>query len=363
MITISKLTVKELSIFINDTSLADRNILPISRQRAMSFMSNPRAVSSDVVMYLAYKFDELIGYRTVLPDIAYIDGVPLKVAWLSGSWVHPDYRRKGISLELLDAINKDWDQRVLTSNFAPYAKKVYDKTHNFTAITQSIGARFYLKTSLLKTYNCGKHDNILKFGLEKLINFFNPTPLLRSFISIPKNVELEYFTRPDDELSSMFEESTNSTLTGRSRIEWNWILRFPWMQPAPLGDRVAPKYFFASAPLAFSQYIIKVYKNKELIGMLHIQHSHTRLTVPYSYFEPENAEVIARIVLLHAKKLKTTFIALYNQQLINELYKYRMYFIGITKRKREYLATNYLAEKLKGSNIRFSDGDGDCAFI
>lgn len=363
MITVSRLTVKELAIFVNDTSLADRNILPISRQRAMSFMANPRTVSSDVVMYLAYSFDELVGYRTVLPDIAYVEGVPLKVAWLSGSWVHPNYRRKGIASELLNAIYADWGQRVLSSNFAPYAKKVYDKTHNFTTISESSGARFYLKSTFLKSYNCCSHDNIFKLGLEKIINLFNPTQIFRKFLKLPKDVELEYFTRPDDELSTLFEESTNSTLTGRSRIEWNWILRFPWMQPAPLGDRVAPKYFFASAPPSFNQYIIKVFKNKELIGMLHIQHSHTRLTVPYSYFEPESAKIMAQIVLLHARNLNATFIALYNPLLINELYLYRRFFLWITKRKREYLSTNELAERLKNSVIRFNDGDGDCAFI
>lgn len=363
MITVSKLTVKELSIFINDTSLAERKIVPINRLRAISFMANPRADSSDVVLYLAYRFDELVGYRTVLPDIAYVEGVPVKVAWLSGSWVHPEYRRKGISSELLDAIDSDWGQRVLTSNFAPYAKKVYDKTHNFQTISKLQGARFYLKSTFLKSYNCCNYSNPFKYLLEKFINILNPTALFRMFLSVPYGVELEYFTRPDDELSSMFEESTRKTLTGRSRIEWSWILRFPWMQPAPLGDRVSPNYFFASAPPSFNQYVIKVYKNKEAVGMLHIQHSHTRLTVPYAYFDQENASVMARIVLLHAKKLNATFIALYNKQLIDELKKYRLFFLAITKRKREYLATNYLAEQLKGSPLRFNDGDGDCAFI
>jgi len=363
MITVSRLTVRELSIFINDTSLVDRKILPISRQRAMSFMSNPRADSSDVVMYLAYDFDELVGYRTVLPDIAYVEGVPVKVAWLSGSWVHPDYRRKGISSELLNAINADWEQRVLTSNFALHARKVYDKTNNFKPIARISGARFYLKSTFLRTYNCCRYNNPLLYCLENVINFFNPTALLRCFIRMPKDVELEYFTRLDDELSSMFEEAANSTLTGRSRIEWNWILRFPWLQPAPLGDRLVSKYYFASAPPTFNQYIVKVYGNKDLIGMLHIQHSHTRLTVPYSYFEPEHADVMAKVVLLHAKKLKATFITLYNKKLIDELKGYRLFFLSVTKRKREYLATNYLAEKLKGSSLRFSDGDGDCAFI
>ncbi|MGE0078937.1 MAG: GNAT family N-acetyltransferase [Bacteroidales bacterium] len=363
MITISRLTVRELSIFVNDTALADRELLPISRMRAMSFMANPRADSSDVVMYLAYDFEKLIGYRTVLPDIAYVEGVPVKVVWLSGSWVHPDYRRRGISSELLNAINEDWEQRVLTSNFAPYAKSVYDKTHNFQSIAKSKGMRFYLKSIFLRTHSHGQHNFLTSFFVERFINFFNVTCLFRNFLRLPHGVELEYFVRPDNELSSMFEEATNSTVTGRSRIEWNWILRFPWVMAAPLGDRISSKYFFASAIPSFNQYIIKVYKDGDIVGMLHILHSHSRLTIPYSFFDAKNSDIMAKIVLLHAHKLKAAYITTYNPKLIEGLKHYRMYFIGVSDRKREYLATNYLAEKLKGSAIQFRDGDGDCAFV
>lgn len=363
MITISKLTVKELAIFINDTALADRDILPISRMRAMSFMANPRADSSDVVMYLAYDFDKLVGYRTVLPDIAYIEGVPTKIAWLSGAWVHSDYRRKGISFELLNAINDDWEQRIITSNFAPYAKKVYDKTHNFASIATVKGVRFYLRSIFLKTHSHGRYRFLTTCYTEKFINLLNFSALFRNFLTMPRGVELEYFVRPDSELSALFEESTGVTFTGRSRMEWNWILRFPWVMSAPLGDRVSSKYFFSTAVPAFNQYVIKVYKDGDFIGMLHIQHSNSRLTVPYSHFDSENAGIMARIVLLHAKKLRVAYITSYNPKLILGLKKHRLFFIAIANRRREYLATNYLANKLKDSTIQFCDGDGDCAFV
>ncbi len=363
MITIARLTVRELSVFINDLSADSREVLPISKLRAMSFMSNPNADSSDVVLYLAYRFDKLIGSRTVLPDIMYINGEPIKVAWLSASWVHSEYRRKGISTELLNAIDADWDQRLLTSNFTPYAKQLYSKSQKFVKLIDVVGARFYLKSTFLHSYNSCRHSNFMLAMLERVINWFNPSFFFRHFLTMPNGVDFEYFSRPDEELCCMFENATADTLTRRSRDSWNWVLRFPWLKSAPLGDRIASKYFFASAPPVFNQYVLKVFRYGECVGMLHIQHSHTRLSVPYSYFEPEHAGLMARVVLMHAKELNATFIVSYNNCLISELRRHRIFFLSVRARKREYLATEYMVARLRGLDLHFADGDGDCAFI
>lgn len=363
MISVSKIKLSELIVFLDNSKLSTRNIIPLSRHKAISLMVNPRARNNDTIVYLAYYNDKVIGFHTILPDTININGQISRAAWLSASWVSPDYMNKGVAHLLLNEIINDWDGRVLANNFAPLARQIISKSDKFSKLYVAQGKRFYLRKTYLKDYNTAKYSSFFDKFMEKLINFFNFSALTRKWLVLPKNIELEYFTRPDSEMVNMYNLANKNTLTRRTEDEWNWMLRFPWLQAAPLGDRISPKYFFASAPPEFNQYTIKVFAHDELIAMLHIQHSHTRLTVPYSYFEPKYSQIVAKVVLLHAHKLKATFIATYNHDLINGLNKYRSYFMYTTKRTREFLATNELISQIGGANFTFSDGDGDCGFI
>lgn len=363
MISVSKLRLSELIVFLNDTKIVEREILPLSRHRVLSLIVNPRSSNQDIIVYLAHYNNEPIGYRTVLPDTININGLVSKVAWLSGSWVHPNYRRKGVALLLLKEVIKDWGNNLLSNNFAPNAKQLYQKTDFFNSLYTAHGMRYYLRKTYLKGYNSCFHNSTFDLIKERAINFFNFSTLLRKGLKMPKYVELEYFTRPDNELVKMFNKANSTTLTRRTEEEWNWMLRFPWLQAAPLGDRISPKYFFASAPPVFNQYIVKVFFHDEIIGMLHIQHSFTRLTVPYSYFDPQYSLIMAKIVLLHAQKLKATFIATYNSNLINGLNGLRRYFLYTKKRTREFLASKSIVNNIGSTKFTFNDGDGDCGFI
>ncbi|HPD94919.1 MAG: GNAT family N-acetyltransferase [Bacteroidales bacterium] len=363
MISTAKLTLKQLTVFSNDTKLFNRELLPISRTRALSYMANPRANNDDNVLYLAYDDDRLVGYRSVLPDLAYIDEKPHRFVWLSGTWVHPDYRRRGISTRLLEDITADWNGMVLGNRMAPGVKQIFDKITFLHDVFQVDGIRFHLRKTFLKTYNCCNYSNRLGRIGERCINFFNFSILNRNLLKLPTEVELDYFSRPDAELNELFAQSCEHTLTKRTDLEWNWILRFPWLLSAPLPDVVSQKYFFASAVKSFNQFLVKVYRGGELLGMLHMQHSNTRFSVPFSNFNEEYADLMAKIVLLHAHKCKASFITVYNPLLINGLKQLRMYYFYSTDRVRKYVATNPFAQMLNGKVINFADGEGDNAFI
>lgn len=167
MITISKVNLKELSLYTNDPRMAERNILPISRVRALSFMTNPRADSNDNVLYQAHMNDNLVGYLTVLPDTAYIDNQALKFAWIGGAWVHPAYRRQGIAIRLIDAVVADWKGMLMAANFSPLAMAVFEKSKTFRQVKVIAGRRFYLRKTTLKTYNCCQHTDVLPLLAKK----------------------------------------------------------------------------------------------------------------------------------------------------------------------------------------------------
>ncbi|HDP74584.1 MAG TPA: hypothetical protein ENN49_01690 [Bacteroidales bacterium] len=173
---------------------------------------------------------------------------------------------------------------------------------------------------------------------------------------------MEYFIRPDDEILNKLTQATTNTLTKRSAEEINWIIRYPWLINGLLPDRAAQKFFFASVIPAFAYYLIKVFKNDELIGVLLMQHSNTRFTVPYYWFENGTEDVMAKVILLHASKARASFINIYNQKIVNSMLKLRPYYFYSKKRIRKYLVADSMVD-IVGNNLELMDGNGDCAFI
>jgi len=367
MIKIYKVNTNEVQIYSVDPQLAEREYIPISRHRAMSYSANPRANDHDVVLYLAYKEEKLIGYRTVLPDYLFIGDRQLRVGWLSGNWVHKDFRRQGIALLLLEEASKDWDNKLLFTNYALESKAVYDKSGKFDLLTSTKGKRFYLRpclsTLLPVRSNFFRKNYFLLKSIDFLLGLINTIPLLVRMINLGGNVEFEYLSRPENEVSEMFESICKTTPTRRSRFELQWILRFPWLVSSPLCDRIGKRYFFSSSPSRFCQSIVKVFNNSNLVGFILFNVNGNKLTIPYSSFKTEDAELMAKVILLHALKFNVSMITTYNKDLINAINNIGVYKIFSKIRTRNYYATKDLMEVLKDSNIVFNDGDGDCAFV
>ncbi len=363
MISISKINLRELLVYSSDTRLAERDFLPISRARALSFMANPRSNLGDNVLYQAHFDGNLVGYLTVLPDTAFINDNPHRFAWIEGAWVHPSFRRIGIAIKLIDSALADWNGMLMAANFLPIAKTIFDKTKTFKLIKQIEGRRFYLRKTTLKTYNCCRHTGVFPIIWEKSINLLNLSNITRKFLKLPKGVELEYFNRPDEEIIELLTNSTQNTLTRRGAQEIIWILRYPWLTNGVLPDRQAKKYFFASVVPNFNHYLVKVFHENDLIGVVLMQHSNTRFTVPYYWFANGSANLMARLILIHAGKCGASFINLYNDELIKAMGSLRGYFLYSTKRIRQYLASETMAEIMSAFSFELLDGDGDSAFI
>jgi len=197
---------------------------------------------------------------------------------------------------------------------------------------------------------------------DVVLNFINPLYLVGKTIIADKDLEFEYFSRPDNEISDMFEGICKFTPTRRLRVDLQWILRFPWMVSSPLGDRIGKKYFFSSNPKRFDQSIVKVYKNDILLGFIIFNLTNDKLSVPYCSFNQEDSKVMAKAILLHAINFKASMVTVYQPNLVNAIKQRRLYRLFSKRRTQIYFATKELTDELNGKLI-FNDGDGDCAFI
>lgn len=367
MIKIYRINTNDIQLYSQDPQLSERENIPISRLRAMSYSVNPRANPTDTVLYLAYKDDTLIGYRTIMPDLIFVDGKEMKVAWLSGNWVHCDYRRQGIATLLLDEALKDWGSRLMYTNYALESKFVYDKSDKFEELLTKKGRRFYLRPCLYslvpnKSPFFKRNSWMLKLA-DTFLRIFNPMPLYGKTLRLDKEVEFEYLERPDNEISEMFERVCSSTPTRRSRVELQWILRFPWLVSSPLGDRIGRKYYFSSNPKRFSQSIVKVYKSDLLVGFLFFNLTDVKLSVPYCLFKDEDSNLMAQVIMLHAFKYRASMVTIYQPEIIKEIKQKFLFSLFSRKRIQIYFATKEIVSALTGKVNTFNDGDGDCAFI
>ncbi|HDP74583.1 MAG TPA: GNAT family N-acetyltransferase [Bacteroidales bacterium] len=184
MLSISKISLRELKLFNSDTDLSEKDFLPISKVRAMSLMANPRANSNDNVLYQAHWNERLIARQTVLPDIAYTNNQSIPFAWISGAWVHPHFRRQGIATKLLNAVVLDWKGMLMATNFSKITEALYEKTKTFKTLKKIEGRRFFIRKTLLSSYNCCSHNNPLNYFGEKGINLFNHSNLTRKFLKL-----------------------------------------------------------------------------------------------------------------------------------------------------------------------------------
>jgi len=367
MIKISKIKNSEIHLFAEDSKFADWENIPISRYRAISYSHNPRANPMDIVLYLAYIDDQLVGYRTVMPDLIFDGNAQIKVGWLSGNWVHNGFRRQGIASMLFDEAYRDWGNRLLYTNYALESKAVYDKSGKFELINVRKGRRFYLRSCLsallpARARIFKKNYSALK-GLDSFLNLINPIPWFVRMLKFEKGVELEYLSYPDSEVYELFEHECRSTLNRRARTELQWILDFPWLVSSPFGDRMGEKYFFSSNPKRFSQTFIKVFKNKDLKGFLMLNLNDGKLSVPYCSLGPRESGIMAKLVLYYAVNQKASMVTVYEPSLV-EAIKQRWIFRVFSKcRTQNYFATKELVGELNEKAAVFKDGDGDCTFI
>ena len=140
---IEKYNAAQLKEFLNSDQYRTMPFVPVSESRARSWLNNPRLEPDDILMNVAYDNDEMLAYRCVLPD-RYAE---IRFGWLSGVWVRPDQRRRGLASMLLDEAFSDWGSQLMFTNYAPESLAVYEKSGRFELYMEKTGVRYYQRSS------------------------------------------------------------------------------------------------------------------------------------------------------------------------------------------------------------------------
>ncbi len=366
---IKKVNLKALESYIRSDEYKAFKNQPISRFRALSYMHNPRSANDDIVLYLAYKDNRLVGYRTILADKIGQKENNTKVGWLSGNWVDPAYRRQGVASRLLEEAFRDWEGKLLFTNYAPESKAVYDKSDKFICYKQYKGLRLYYRASI---YNLLKERSAFVRKLKYLsgiidfiLNLFQQFRLHRHYQKhISYIPAFEYVHKPDTEVSKLISQIQGNEIEKRGNVEFNWILEYPWVGTAPVPDQYSGKYHFSNFAKQFENICLKIFHRDELCGFLHLVRKDDCLSVPYFYIIPEvDVRGIAQIIDLMAIKLKVSILTVYHPELVKALRRLNPPVLAKKEMVRNYMVSKKLKEILPDENhIQFQDGDGDVVF-
>jgi len=140
-------TKSSLLAFIESAEYAQLENVPISRSRAYSQTSNPRADENDVLLVASFDGNKTAGYLGVLPDHFVVNGKTYKFGWLTCFWVGDQYKDKNIAASLFLRVIRAWQKNICITNIVPWLEPVYQKTKIFQPTLFKTGKRFYLRSN------------------------------------------------------------------------------------------------------------------------------------------------------------------------------------------------------------------------
>lgn len=357
---IKKISLSELEEFVNSKRFSNLPTVPISKIRALSYLSNPHAKPTDIVLYMAFINSELVAFRTIFAGIAQTRNLQLRFGWCSGNWVHPDFRRQGLSMFLLNQAYLDWDKKLAFTNYAPNSEKLYIKTGWFKPIHKFEGVRAYLfvKTQKLLPFANKNHLSKIFFGFVDFCIVLAATINAWLFSAkTNKTLQFEQLDIPDDECFDLLEKINSNTVFHRNKKELKWIFNMPWLSTQKKDN--APKYPFSSYTKTFYYRCIKIYSNKEFQGffVFSVREAHLK-TLLFCEIEKYSKEV-AVFLKEYCVQHQIEMITVYKNEIAIPFFEQKLPFLH----RKKYGQKIYTTFEIKNTSAnQYIDGDGDAFF-
>jgi GNAT superfamily N-acetyltransferase len=367
MIEFKILNKEELENFIDSKEYFSLKTIPITKHRAISHIKNPRVDQDDKLLILAYMENDIVGYLGVLPDRLFVSNEKsYKCGWLSGFWVDSSLRGKGIGEQLIRKSLEIWDDKILSTEFVPFTKKIYNKTGAFGNPIIKRGIKLYIRMDLHSILPPKKRIfQKIKIYLKVIDTFLNSLLDLRFLFyknELPP-VKLEYINQIDDEAEKFISRFQDGQLFKRGIKELNWIINYPWILSTPTEDINSKRYYFSSIDKSFVFYCLKVRNNlNELVAFLILTKRNRVLKLPYCYIEKGFLPEVAKIIDFHILNLRINAFSTFHPELVEYLSTNKTFSIYKKKIERQYLICNILNNIIKENRYNIQDGDADCAF-
>ncbi len=361
-----KVRLGELEAFAQSWEFKQSDVIPISSNRIKSYVNNPRADKNDVVLYMLFEGRRLIGFRTLLVDCLTWNDKTHKLAWLSGVWVRPEYRRKGIATSLYLEAKKDWAGRLMYTNYAPEAHKLLDKVQDFNLFDSVKGTRYYFRfftAELLKLRHpwFAKNQAVLK-GFDASMNLVSfPVRFFQKIFfshGLNKVIIEKYGSKEIFDFIDRFPQSVFK----RGSKEYSWIFTYPWISPVKCDPIYYP--FSSFSTVFFYRFFVVNDGQGNIDGLAIVKFRDGHVTVPYFYGNSKSNTKLARAVVGFSHGSQAKSLTIYQPADAPCFRKLRGMALVRKKRVQNYFINSKFQDEfpLKQTNIALLDGDGDCIF-
>ncbi|MCP1994571.1 GNAT family N-acetyltransferase [Flavobacterium sp. HSC-61S13] len=369
MIEIKKIHKRDIPELLDNEDFWNHSFLATSKHRLLAHFKNPHLEDGDLVLLLAYKQGELLGYMGLFIDQITINNKIEKIGWLSTWWVDPKTKGTGIGRDLLNTMYAENHGKIGISQFTPSAKRVYDKSGYFTTLKTNRGIKAVLRSNLSFVMPQLLPESSKLAGLlnnaDHFLNFFINIKLWIQSSSITnrlKDIELTYLNSLDQETLLLIKQYNTKDLSDKGSAFFEWLKAYNWVQKAPLLALTNHrKYAFSIYDKAFEFSLIKVNKNNRCIGFIVLQKRNYVTKVLFTYYDANlHSKEIADIIKLQAVKQNTREIICYDDALCANFNKSNLFLYKTTKVKHSIISKAF--DKIDFADIKMHFGDGDCSF-
>ncbi len=346
---------QDLETFGRSELFQSFEIKPISAARIQSYLNNPHGLPGDVVLYLLHEENKLLAFRTLFAGR--LMNQSKRFAWLSGNWVHPHYRRQGYSKRLLDEALKDWDERLMFTNYAPESLQLYLKTKQFQTVYLDYGTRFYFYFRSRKVL-AGRYPK-LAFLLPVLDFFIQLAAGFTHLLFRPMRVRhfsMKESNLPDEACLEMAEAKKDSYLFARGRKELEWIFNHPWLSASD--TQSTDNYPFSSFAGQFKYRSIKIFHQNKLIGFMVVLLRDGHMSTVHLQLPYDRMRIAARFLIRVATKNKVETLTVLNPKLAKEIQKRPNPFLLHKKIEHGIYSSFPVSSAMR----KIQDGEGDFIF-
>jgi len=354
---IKRIHIHELKKFVDSDEFKSFLNVPITTFRADSYINNPNARAEDPALFMLFDNNKLVAYRSVFADCCRNKNELIRFAWCSGSWVLPEYRRKGFSALLLEEVYKAWNGKLMFANYAPESLNLYLKSGYFKSIYCLQGKRFYL---FVKSRNILQNRFNLKNWQYSTIDFILGTAasvksLFYQETYVP-GMTFKEKNLPDEECLTHLEKLKSQSFFQRGKLEYQWILKHSWISKTD--DQFVGKYNFSSFSTDFAYHTIKMYAENKFVGLFIFQTNNRQLKFLLAACENIYYRSIASYLVNYSVQNKIAFLTILNSLLATEIQNINHPFINI----REMNSNIYSSFEVDTDGLIINDADGDYIF-
>ncbi len=356
------ITVGNLKSFVEGADFLQLSDIPITPLRAISQFQNPNSAADDPALVVAYDEDgQLLAYFGCLPDsLRQSEGE--KVCWSSCWWVHPT-KGQAAGMPVFYKALQLWNAKMLFDALPERSEAVLKKMGYFSF------------------HKIGGVHAFLRFKLHKIIPsrisflapfkniFYVADTLLNSPLQIKlklqkrknkltSNIDVERIFEIDNEAESFLLPLSKNEILGRNSQTFNWIIQQPWLSN---NKSFTKSYFFSSYANHFENILLKINKEKKMIGFLWITLRDGTAKLPFSYISPGQEDIAAKVLINQLIENPVDTFICFQQNLLPALAKAKSPFLHQKEVSKTFAWTKTL-DTYFTEPFYIQDGDGDTCF-